>query len=744
MNKILVKKISFVAICLIVIFGTAGYLRHFLKELPSIYSLEDYTPNLVTKIYDINNQPITELFTERRALIPLKEIPIDLQNALLAIEDDRFFDHWGVSLRGIFRAAISNVLKRRVAQGGSTITQQLAKVIFLTPERTFGRKIRELILTLQLEYHFTKQEILQLYLNQVYFGSGAYGAKSAAKVFFNKDITELNLPECALLAGLVRAPNYYSPFKNHNRSLQRRSVVLRRLKELKYITEDQEKLANAYPLINNRTPNSPAIAPYFVEYVRILLEPKYGKLLYSGGLSIYTTLDIKAQLAAEESTARRMELFDQERRAHFAVKRSTPVKVQCALIAIDPKTGGIRALVGGRNFKESQFNRAIQAKRQPGSVFKPIIYTAAIENGYTATTIIDDSPLVYVNNGRNWKLASRTTDFLSTLPPEQVKDPLKVWAPANYKMKYNGMVTLRRALERSMNMCSIQILDTIGPNRAIDYARRFGITSPLTNTLSLALGSSEVTLLEITKAMSVFANNGILTEPYAIVRVEDNQGKILEENGQQEKEVLSPQTCFIMTNLLQGVIQNGTGQAAKWIKRPSAGKTGTTNSYSDAWFVGFTPQLTAGVWVGYDDKNIHLGDRNSGGSVAAPIWADFMYGALSGKPVLDFKAPDGIVFSLVEPKTGLLALSKTPGAYLEAYLKGTEPKDYYYQKEMQKLYNRPDLEADVEEAPAMIINSDEKIESDEKEEVKPAVTKPAEQTPENTQTEEENEDSTNR
>ncbi|MCB4790356.1 MAG: PBP1A family penicillin-binding protein [Elusimicrobia bacterium] len=710
-NKLSPKKIAFIVISLAFIFSSTAYIRYIIKDLPSIYSLEDYTPDLVTKIYDINGQPVTELFTERRALIPLKDIPIDLQNALLSIEDDKFFHHWGISLKGILRAAVNNIIKRKVAQGGSTITQQLAKIVFLTPERTFSRKLKELILTLQLEYHFTKSEILQLYLNQIYFGSGGYGAKAAAKVYFNKEISDLNLAECALLSGLVRAPNYYSPFKNYERALQRRSVVLKRMKDLKQITEEQEKAANEYPLINNRIPNSPAIAPYFVEYIRVLLEPKYGKLLYSGGLSIYTTLDIKAQLAAEEATSKYLAQFDQERLEQFILKKSTPVKVQCALLAIDPKTGGIRALVGGRNFRESQFNRALQAKRQPGSVFKPIIYTAALENGFTPTSIIDDSPLVYVNDGRNWRLVSRTTDYLATLPEEQVKDPMKVWSPANYKYKYNGKVTLRRALERSMNMCSIQILDTIGPNRAIGYARRLGITSPLTNTLSLALGSSEVTLLEITRAISVFANNGVLTEPYAIVRVEDNQGKVLEENIPQEREALSVQTCFIMTHLMEGVIQNGTGQAAKWIRRPAAGKTGTTNDFSDAWFLGFTPQLVAGVWVGYDDKSITLGEKNSGGKVAAPIWAEFIYGALKDKPVLDFKTPDsGIVFSLVEPKTGLLALTKTPGAYLEAYLKGTEPKDYYYQKEMESLYNRKELEEEQEEVP--VLNSQSgKVES---------------------------------
>lgn len=596
------------------------------------------------------------------------------------MEDNDFFKHWGISPKGIARAASKNLVKRRVAQGGSTITQQLAKTIFLSPERNFSRKAKELLLTVELERNYSKEEIFQLYLNQIYFGAGAYGVESAARIYFSKHAKDLNLPECAMLAGLIRAPNYYSPFNNPERTLDRRATVLRRMRQLKYITPEEEKLSNQYPVNSEKVSIPTAVAPYFIEYVRQQLEPKYGnQMIYRGGLSIYTTLDLKAQVAAEKALGEGLVSYDSERLEYYENHKSTPVKVQGALIALDPKTGGIRALIGGRDFKESQFNRAYQARRQPGSCFKPLIYTASIENGFTAASVLDDDPRVYVNDGRDWRLAARTTDFLLTLPPEQLKDPMKVWVPENYGKKYNGKVLLRSALEHSLNMCAVEVLDQIGPMRAIDYARRMGITSPLTNTLSLALGASEVTLLEMTGAMSVLASGGIQTEPYAIIRVEDKNGKLLEENIPSEHEALAAQTCFVMTNIMKGVVERGTGMAARALRRPCAGKTGTSNDFSDAWFIGYTPQLVAGVWVGYDERS-SLGNKMTGGRISCPIWTNFMLGALKDEPLLNFKPPEGIVFALIDPKTGLLAQPKTPGAYLDAFIKGTEPKDYYAQE----------------------------------------------------------------
>ncbi len=672
------------------LFVFAQYAGSFAASMPSISSLEEYTPSLVTRILDCKGELITELFTERRTLTPLKEIPIDLQNAVLSIEDNNFFTHWGVSPRGIARAAMNNLVKGHIAQGGSTITQQLAKTIFLTPDRTLKRKIKELLLTIQLERNYTKEEILQLYLNQIYFGSGAYGVEAAARVYFAKHVRDLNLAECAMLGGLPRAPSYYSPFHHPDQAHLRRATVLRRMRELKYITAEEEKTANDVPLITEKLGIPTAIAPYFIEQIRTQLEPKYGNdMIYRGGLSIYTTLDIQAQKAAEKALSEALTEFDAGRTAYFEAKKLKPVPVQGALMAIDPKTGGIRAMVGGRDFRQSQFNRAIQAKRQPGSSFKPFVYTAAIENGFTPATVLEDAPLIYVNNGRDWELVSRDPAYLATMPPELVKDPMKVWTPENYGKKYHNKVLLRTAIEHSLNACAIKVLDEIGPMRAIDYARRLGITTPLTNTLSLALGASDVTLSEMVGAFGVYASGGIKTQPYAIIRIEDKDGKVLEENIPQEQEALSPQTCFIMTNLLRGVVEHGTGVAAQALGRPCAGKTGTTNDFSDAWFVGYTPQLAAGVWVGYDDRN-SLGDKMTGGRISCPIWTNFMRGALAGDPVINFTPPEEIDFVLIDPKTGLLALSKTPGAYLESFAKGTEPTDYFSkEKDSSKNINEP-------------------------------------------------------
>ena len=681
------KKVIYVSASILffaLVFAFTGGIFGFFGNLPSISTLEEYTPSLITKIYDYKGELITELFTERRTLTPIGEIPANLKNAFIAIEDVGFYKHWGISPKGILRASLNNLLRRRVAQGGSTITQQLSKTIFLSPERTMVRKIKELIITLELEHNYSKDEILQLYVNQIYLGSGAYGVEAASKIYFSKHVQDLTLGECSLLAGLPRAPNYYSPFTNVDRARNRRSTVLRKMRELKYITKEEEAAADAEPINTEKSSIPTAVAPHFIEYVRQQLEPIYGNnMIYHGGLSIYTTLDVNAQRAAERSMEDALSNFDKER-SPYLIALSTPsvmdgtstMKVQGALVAIDPKTGGIRALVGGRDFRKSQFNRAIQAKRQPGSSFKTFVYTAAIDNGFSPVSVLDDSPRIYTYDGINWNLASNTTDYLTTVPKEDREDPMKVWFPQNYANKYYGKVLLRTAIEHSLNVCAVQVLEKIKPAKAVEYARRMGIKSRLMPTLSMALGASEVPVIEMVSAFGVLASGGIRTEPYAIVRVEDKDGRILEENMPQETEALSPQLCFVMTNLLKGVVQRGTGVAASWLGRPCAGKTGTTNDFSDAWFIGYTPQLVAGVWVGYDNMK-PLGDKITGGRIACPIWASFMSGALKDEPVLNFSPPDGVVFALIDSKTGLLALSSSPNAYLEAFLKGTEPKEYY-------------------------------------------------------------------
>ncbi|OIO75180.1 MAG: hypothetical protein AUJ85_03920 [Elusimicrobia bacterium CG1_02_37_114] len=662
---------------MLVIFLVTVYFRNILKELPSVDSLREYTPTLSTKIYDINAKLITELFTERRSWVPLSKIPIDLQNAVISMEDHKFFSHWGVSFRGMTRAFRNNILRyRKSIAGGSTITQQLAKLAFLSREKTIRRKIKEFLLALQLERNFSKQEILETYLNQVWFGHGAYGVEQAAMMYFQKNTSDLTLGECALLAGLLRYPGYYSPFNNIDRAIYRTQTALSRMHKLEFISEKEKFEAFTVHISTQRTTRTSRVAPYFIEDIRLMLEKKYGdEIIYRAGWNIYTTLDLDMQVKAEKALNDFLDNFDKTHGYKF-ISSTEVLKVQGALLATDPKTGQIRAMIGGRNFAESQFNRAIQAYRQPGSAFKPIVYTAAIENGYTPTTIIEDAPVVYVNDGRDWRLAAKTTDFLLTLPDKWLKDPMKVWTPENYKKKYHSKVLLRQALEHSLNVCAVRVVEEISPVTVISYARRLGITSPLTNTFSLALGASDVKLLETVRVFNTLANNGIRTEPYYIIRIEDKDGRLIEENRPVEEDVLSPQTSFIMTNLLKGVVEHGTGQYAKYLRRPSAGKTGTTNDFTDAWFIGYTPQLVCGVWVGYDNK-VSLGNKMTGGSLACPIWTHFMKEALKGEPVLDFTPPPtGITFAYIDSGTGLLAntTEQSESVYLEAFLKGTEPK----------------------------------------------------------------------
>lgn len=664
------------------ILGAGLLLKKYISELPAIEVLEEYTPSLATRFYDINGELISELFTERRVLVELKDIPVDLQNATIAIEDRQFFKHWGINLRGLVRAFLVNFKAGRIVQGGSSITQQLSKLLFLTPERTWERKIKELILTLQVEYHYSKQEILQMYLNQIYYGSGAYGIEAAARTFFGKSAKELNLAECALLAGLPSRPTTYSPFLNPKRAIARRAVVLRRMRKLGYIKKEEEEKANAQPLNLRQAPLPTATAPYFIEHLRQYLETKYGfQMLYKGGLQVYTTLDLRLQKSAEKIIEEQLSEFDLQKnlpRSSGEGRGSTEtVKVQGALVCLDPKTGQIRALIGGRSFSESQFNRATQARRQPGSAFKPFIYLTALENGFTPTTIIEDTPVVYVNDGYDWRLVATTTDFTQISPELLPDDPEKIWVPRNYHEKYYGPVLLRKALEYSLNVCAVKVLDQIRPLTVIPYAQKLGIESPLQANMSLALGTNEVTLLEITSAFATFNNLGIRIKPYGIIRVEDPQGNVLEKNLPQEEEIFNPTTMYLMTNLLRGVVENGTGKYARRLNRPAAGKTGTTNDFTDAWFVGYTPQLVAGVWVGYDDRR-SLGNKMSGGVVACPIWTKFMKEALAKELVLDFPAPSGVTFVKIDPETGLLASARTRDAYLEAFISGTEPTEYSF------------------------------------------------------------------
>ena len=647
----------------------SAILKKYVVQLPDPSELEEIKPSLITKIYDVNEQVIGEMFSERRTLVPLGKIPVDMQNAVIATEDTRFFKHWGISLRDILRAMLTNIVHRRVVQGGSSITQQLSRVLFLNMEKTLDRKIKEALLSLQIENKYTKEEILSMYLNQIYFGHGAYGIESASQTYFSKNAEDLSLTECALLAGMIRAPAIYSPIKHPETANKRLRWVLSRMRKIGYITpqEEQEAILSSYKIqrfkfsVNRQ-------APYFVESIRQYLEDTYGiNATYKGGLKVYTTLDLKMQTIAEETLETHLGRFDE-------IYGST-VPVQGALVSLEVKTGKIKALVGGRDFRLSQFNRATQAKRQPGSAFKPFVYTAALDNNYTAANILDDSPLVYHYTGRDWELLENPTDVfeldLSTAPEHSDK----IWMPQNYDGEFLGPVTIRKALEQSRNVCAVNLISQIGPRTAVNYAHKLGIESRIGANLSLALGSSEVNLLELTRAFGTFANQGIKTTPYSIIKIEDATGNILEVTRPKEEEVLSQQTAYLITDLLQGVVKHGTGYNARFLGRPAAGKTGTTNEFNDAWFIGFTPELITGVWVGYDDRST-LGEKKSGGAVACPIWTQFMRKALEGKPVLDFSVPDNIVFINIDPQTGLLARDDSQGVILEAFREGTEPMEY--------------------------------------------------------------------
>lgn len=682
----MLKKVSVVCLFfLIIIIYFTIYCISLIKELPSDEELKNFSPVLSTKIFDRNNELITELFTEKRTWVEFKDIPEHVKLAVLAIEDHTFYRHWGINPKRIIKAAIDNIIRRKITVGGSTITQQLAKISFLTHKRSFKRKIKEFFLALRLEHNFSKNEIFEMYLNQTYFGKGAYGIQQAARIYFSKNVSELTLAESALLAGLIRSPVYYSPIKYYERALARRNLVLKRMFQLGYISKQEFEQAVAEPLITGYFKVPTATASYFIEYIRDQLENEFpSELLYTGGLSIYTTLDLQLQKNAEDILNRHLSEIDK------TFKSTEPV--QGIIVALEVKTGEILTMVGGRDFRKTQFNRVVQAKRQPGSAFKPIVYLAALEQGFTPASIIEDTPLVFYNNGIDWELLSTTTnfteidysklkkmnitdyyDFITSL--KQLKEKNKIWIPENYKDKYYGKTTLRRALELSLNSCSIRLIMEVGPNKVIEYAKKLGITTPLTNTYSLALGASEVIPLQLVEAYCTFANNGIKVKPYGIKEIKDRFGNILKSYQPEESIVLSHESAYIITNLLKGVVKNGTGSYARNLGKICAGKTGTTNDCTDAWFIGYTPDIICGVWVGFDIKK-SLGKDATGGRIACPIWTEFMKIATANLPNKDFTRPENVIDIPIDATTGLLAGPFSKKVYTETFVKGTEPKEY--------------------------------------------------------------------
>jgi penicillin-binding protein 1A len=612
------------------------------RTLPSVTALESFQPLVGTKIYDDNDELITELHVERRIFVPLAHVPQALRDAVIATEDKRFYYHWGIDPIGIARAVSQNYRRGRIVEGGSTITQQLTKVLFLTPDKSLERKLKEAVLALELERRYTKDRILEMYLNQVYFGHGAYGVEAASRTYFGKSVSEINVREAALLAGLPRAPSSYSPFEHGDAAKRRREVVLRRMVDFGVLKEPEaKKLAKAdlglIPPERRRTTGQ-----YFLEYVQQTLEAKYGAdMVFKGGLNVYTTLSPTMQLAAEQALRDGLKALE----GRTAKGRTTADHPEGAVVTIEPQTGFVRAMVGGYDFFRSEFNRAVQARRQPGSAFKPFIYMAALESGFTAASRVDDAPVSYAvgPNGQAWK-------------------------PENYDRKFRGSTTLQQALEESVNVVTVKVAEQIGLSRTIRLARRFGIASPLDVNLSLALGTSDMTLIELTSAYGALANQGQWLPPTAIRYVTDAQGKLLEEHLPEPREAVAPETAYVITHMLRGVVERGTGQAAKALGRPVAAKTGTTNDYSNAWFIGYTPRLATGVWVGYDRPR-SLGKDETGSRVAVPIWVNYMGKVLGDSPKDDFPVPEKVALVPVD----LDASNECVRVATLAFVKGTEP-----------------------------------------------------------------------
>ncbi len=803
--------------------AAAFFYMAFLRDLPDFRTLEDYRPALSSTVLDRNGVPIGEFYEFRRRLISPSEVPELVIQAFLAAEDDTFYEHSGIDYLSILRAAWANLRAGgETRQGASTITQQMVKQLLLSPERTYQRKIRELILARRIEVRFSKQEILFLYLNQIYFGSGAYGISEAAYTYFGKRVAELDASEAALLAGLPKAPSRYSPFLSPERSEERRRYVLNRMQQEGFIDEATHAASISEPFALTPPPEREAYqnAAYFTEEVRKTLFDRLGSdLVLRGGLRIETSLDLPTQEAAVEAIRAGLENLDHrqgyrgpvrsveageiegerlrlqeenqlepgeeglpaelpldrpllgvvlsvdgkrdEARVAFApgveasvalddVKWARPAdpttyprdvksiekvfaagdvarfvlkpdateaaedeagrelraalyqepEVQGALLSFDLHDGDVLALVGGRDFDESEFNRVTQARRQPGSAFKPIVYAAALGRGLNAASIIYDRPVVYDDPESGF-----------------------TWRPENYGRRFLGRLTMGEALARSVNNATIHLLKDVGIDYVMDFARVLGIEAPLERNLGLALGSNSVSLLELTRAYAVFPSGGREVKPRFIHRVLDREGNVLledlllggltaaelaagqlggeaeadgsgqegirpeaqrEKSGRSESDpgalppgqLIAETHAYLATDLLRGVVNHprGTGRKARSLRKPVGGKTGTTNDQGDAWFVGFSPDVATGVWVGYDEKRV-LGRGETGGRAALPIWIDFMEVALSGRPARDFAVPDGIVFARVDTKTGLLASSETETSLFQAFLEGSEPRE---------------------------------------------------------------------
>ncbi len=864
----MLKKILlfFVAAAIVGVLALYFIIESVRSGLPQLITVKDYEPLLVTQVYDRNNKKIGEFFRERRTLVPYSKIPKNVVNAFLAAEDDQFFQHKGINPQAIFRAALANLRAGRSVQGGSTITQQVAKTLLLSSEKTLTRKLRDILLALEMEKHLSKEDIIYLYLNQIYFGQGAYGVEQAAQTYYRKSVDKLTLAETAILAGLPQAPSAYSPVRNPLRAKERQIYVLNRMADVGYVPREEAKAAIAAPLTVYVRENYEEFAPFYLETVRQILVAQLGETnVLDKGLRVYTSLDLAKQISAQNSMMTGLKSLDKRQGFRGPIKNlsdeeeitkfledsrkklvldSTPQRtilpegkfadivppkdpksnsmipgylklgdstqgvvtevndalglvyvripdaqgvidfdtmtwarkpdtekrydsdlikkpsqalkkgdvilvklnaeksaitrlagkkpgaaagpnldkfidlqldqeplVEGAVLSIDQSTQDVLAMVGGSSFAKSEFNRALQAPRQTGSSFKAIVYASALDKGYTPATPIMDAPIVYQEGGGG----------------DEGQEDAKVWKPANHDKSFGGDIIFRNALVKSLNIPTVKIIEDIGVNWAMDYSRRLGIYSPLNPDFTLALGSSSVTLYEMTKVFSEFGRLGKRTRPMLINKVEDKNGKVLaqkisldshftkeitpldEEYETRRKEYLEkvattpvaetpvkedpkkkkidgsiffenpdqlikPTTAYVMTTVLRGVVEDrgGTGGRAAQLGREVAAKTGTTNNYYDAWFIGYTPQIATGVWVGFD-KEKSLGKGEVGGRSALPIWLDYMKEAHEGLPQMTFPVPDGIVFANIDADTGKLASASTKNIIRQAFIEGTEP-----------------------------------------------------------------------
>jgi len=586
-----------------------GYSLLNYLELPSIKELSHHGPRAATRLYADDGSLFAELFVEKRIPIPIKEMPDHLKKAFVAIEDVRFYEHSGFDLRGIGRALFRNLVRKGMSEGASTITQQLARNLFLSPKKSMKRKVEEIILAVNIERNYTKDEILNMYLNLIYLGEGAYGVEAASYTYFDKKARDLTLPEAAALAGLTRSPSRSSPFKSDARTIDRRNLVLRKMWGAGFINQAQYQTAVAAPLVLAPFKPHEKRTGFFIEHAKQILEEYVPEQedIFTNGLNVRTTINLKMTEEAYKAIEKGMKLYRE---------RNPKAKVlpEVALVAMEIKTGEIKVLIGGRDFASSPYNRATQAKRQPGSAFKPFIYLTALREGCPPDMPLLDEPISF-------------------------KDAAgQVWQPRNYQNEYHGAVTMRKALELSLNSATVRLLEKVGVSKVIELAKRFHMNGNFAPNLSLALGSAEVCPLELAAAYAAIARGGVYLPPVAVTNVLTAQGEEIHHDVSEER-IVSPEEADTLIDMMKGVIKRGTARKASGMPYILAGKTGTTNEFRDAWFVGFSPHLLCLVWVGYD-KDTFLGKRESGGTTALPIWMEFMAKALPQYPNDDFPIPE--------------------------------------------------------------------------------------------------------